>query len=62
MNNKVQVTFRTERTKLNKFDEFVKRSGLSREECLRTLIDVVVVCDVKPSDTCLYKAYREIDE
>lgn len=59
MFDKVQVTVRFEKDDLERFNAFVKASGLSREEFIRTLCGIVTNLDVKPSEVAkLQKAYR----
>lgn len=58
MIDKAQVVFRIERESLKRFDRLVEKAGVSREEALRTLCEKVAELDIKPSETCLYKAYR----
>lgn len=59
MNTKIQIVVRMERSDLTDFDRIVKKSGLSREEFIRTLCGIVTKLDCKPSETeKLCRAYR----
>lgn len=59
MENKIQVVVRMKRDDLNDFDRVVKKSGISREEFIRTLCGIVTKLDCKPSETeKLGRAYR----
>lgn len=58
MYDKVQIIVRFERDDLNILDSFVSKSGLSREEFIRTLCSLVIRLDCKPSEVdVLKKAY-----
>lgn len=51
MPKKIQIAVRFEPEELKQFDSYVRKSGLSREEYIRTLCGIVTVLDVKPSET-----------
>lgn len=59
LSKKSYVGARMDPADVEVFEQYVKKSGLSREKYIRTLCSIVTVCDCKPSETCLYKAYRE---
>lgn len=59
MSDKVQIIVRMDRVDLNILDLYVKHSGLSREEYIRTLCSIVTRLDCKPSEVeKLKRAYR----
>lgn len=51
MAKKIQIVVRFEPYELKCFDNYVKRSGLSREEYIRTLCGLVTKLNVRPGDT-----------
>ena len=51
MANKIQIVVRFDPYELRNFDNYVKRSGLSREEYIRTLCGIVTKLNVRPGDT-----------
>lgn len=50
MSNKAQIIIRMDRDDLNILDCYVKHSGLSREEYIRTLCSIVTRLDCRPSE------------